>query len=781
MLRTHRLISAILLLALLFAAPAHAAKKKTGRRWLDMDYGPYLTATIQSSHPGKTVAQKGIAIKLGEEKDHYVVFDTDMLRYSVGWRGKFLSFRGVAFDGSHTTWPSVTGEQLWGNSLLPGWGKDGKFNDPRTEYKSAGITRGPPNPNLQPRGYGPLPRDWAKYKGLYLHGQKVILSYTVGKTDILEMPGLESSGELTVFSRTINIGKSTTDLTLQVLENAALKGDKGGPAAGHVVVLGDKKVTAVAVRGETKGLTWELTDKSQIRLHVPAASTPAKIQVLIASTDAEHLSDFRTLAKNPNPVKDLTAYTKGGPPRWDETVTTAGKLGADNVAYTSDVITAPTKNPWDAWMRFGGFDFFQGGKKAAICTWSGDVWTVDGIDDRLAKLSWRRIATGMYQPLGLKIVDGDIYVGCRDQITILRDLNGDGETDFYECFNNDHQVTEHFHEFAMDLQTDKNGDFYYAKSARHALDPVVPHHGTLLKVSKDGSRTEIVCNGFRAANGVGIGPGGEMMVSDQEGHWTPANRINLVHKGGFYGNLYSYHAGERTPEDGYDPPLVWLPKNFDRSPAAQLWVTSDRWGPLKGSMLHTSYGTGYISIVPYEIVDGVAQGGVIQMPGLQFPTGVMRGRFNEADGQLYVCGLSGWSSNRTYPGGFYRIRYTGKPVYLPVGIKATENGVSITFSGKLDKASAEDDGNYGVEQWNYRWTRNYGSAHFSVKNPKRKGQDEVEILSAELSADGKTVFLEIEDIQPVMQMKINLNIKAADGAAVKLVIHNTINKLGKGK
>ncbi len=59
----------------------------------------------------------------------------------------------------------------------------------------------------------------------------------------------------------------------------------------------------------------------------------------------------------------------------------------------------------------------------------------------------------MFQPLGVKIVDGKIYVTCRDQITRLNDLNGDGETDFYENFNNDHQVTEHFHEFAMGLQT----------------------------------------------------------------------------------------------------------------------------------------------------------------------------------------------------------------------------------------------------------------------------------------------------------------------------------------
>ena len=47
-----------------------------------------------------------------------------------------------------------------------------------------------------------------------------------------------------------------------------------------------------------------------------------------------------------------------------------------------------------------------------------------------------------------------IHVACRDQIARLHDLNGDLEIDWIECFNNDHQVTEHFHEFAMGLQTD---------------------------------------------------------------------------------------------------------------------------------------------------------------------------------------------------------------------------------------------------------------------------------------------------------------------------------------
>ncbi len=195
-----------------------------------------------------------------------------------------------------------------------------------------------------------------------------------------------------------------------------------------------------------------------------------------------------------------------------------------------------------------------------------------------AGLTWQRIASGLFQPLGLKFRDGAIFVCCRDQIVKLHDLNGDGETDFYECFNNDHQVTEHFHEFAMGLQTDADGNFYYAKSGRHALPALVPHHGTLLKVSKDGAKTEILATGFRAANGVCLNPDGTFFVTDQEGFWTPKNRINLVEKGGFYGNMLGYTDVTDTSDAAMKQPLCWITNDFDRSPAELLWVTSDEVG-----------------------------------------------------------------------------------------------------------------------------------------------------------------------------------------------------------
>ena len=546
------------------------------------------------------------------------------------------------------------------------------------------------------------------------------------------------------------------------------------------------KVSAVAVTSGRGGWKYELNAAGNIRLRVLPREQPQVIKLAFfrgnqaseKSSAKNGLSNFvratKSFAKAP---ASLTPLTKGGPARWTEVVKTTGQLAKGNKqAYVTDVLTLPSNNPWRSWMRLGGFDFFAGGKRAAVCTWNGDVWLVDGVDGNLAELKWRRIATGMFQPLGLKIVKGQIFVGCRDQLTRLHDLNGDGETDFYESFNHDHQVTTHFHEFAMDLQVDKQGNFFYAKSARHALDSVVPHHGTLIRVSPDGKSSEIYCNGFRAANGVGIGPAGEISTSDQEGHWTPANRINLVKKGGFYGNMYSYHQGKRPTT--YEPPLVWLPKNVDRSPASQLWVESKKWGPLTGKMLSTSYGIGRVWQVMYERVDGVYQGGVVPIP-LQFPTGIMRGRFHKQNGQLYLCGLVGWSSNLAQGGGFYRVRYTGKPLNMPIGMRVRKSGIELTFSDPLNEESAADIDNYSVEQWNYRWTARYGSPHFKVSNPKQLGHDEVEVEDVQVKNKGRTILIELEEVKPVMQMMVSYTLKTKSGTNLRNRVLLTINRVPK--
>src|SRR4029450_1094563 len=101
---------------------------------------------------------------------------------------------------------------------------------------------------------------------------------------------------------------------------------------------------------------------------------------------------------------DLRTLTKGGPARYPEPVITRGVLGTGDGPYVVDTLTPPVENPWKSFLRFGGLDFFSNGD-CAVCSVSGDVWVVSGIDEKLQQLKWRRFATGLFQPLGLRIVD----------------------------------------------------------------------------------------------------------------------------------------------------------------------------------------------------------------------------------------------------------------------------------------------------------------------------------------------------------------------------------------
>ncbi|HWG47250.1 MAG TPA: DUF6797 domain-containing protein [Gemmataceae bacterium] len=778
---------ASLTVVLLFVAPAVAAKpKKQGRHEL-MDYGPYQTASIGANGPGKkNIAMKGMAIRLGTADEAAICFDTDLLRYSAGWTEGFLQLKGTPFDGSHGSWPLIEGKQLWGTPMTPGWARPGTadFTDPRTEP------------------YGTLPRDWARFKGYYLHGRRVVLSYTVGDCKILERPGVSHKGDTAVFSRTFNLSASSKPLTMLVCEVKTNK--KQTVKTDMLLGLGNEQSLTLAGLSNAPAGAKLQADGARILLKLPALQGPAAFRLNLAIIKEAELARFNDLAGKTDDSLDLTSLTKGGPPRWTETIHTKGTLGSGNGAYVVDTLTVPEDNPYKSWMRFGGFDFFSDGR-AALCTWSGDVWIVSGIDDKLDKLTWKRYATGLFQPLGLKIVDDKVYTLGREGIVRLHDLNNDGEADFYEIFNGDVHTTPAFHEFAFDLQTDPEGNFYFSKAGPvrgggSGFEYIAEHSGCILKVSKDGSKLQVFATGFRAPNGIGVGPKGEVTSGDNEGTWMPMCRLNLLKSGTFAGCVDTSH---RTPRPTwYDDPICWLPKNVDNSNGGQTWITSDKWGPLKGDLLHTSYGTSSLYHVLIDPGDYL-QGGVVRFP-INFQTGVMRPRFSKHDGQLYITGLRGWQTNAPRDAAFQRVRYTGKPLHTVQAMRVTPKGIALTFTDRLDAKTAADAQNYSVKEWNYLWCSNYGSAHYrasildfenKVREYNRlrldqgknkaalaalskefiKGQDSVEVAAARLGEDGKTVLLEIPGLKRVMQMHIKFKIKAQDGTPIALEVYNTVN------
>ena len=453
----------------------------------------------------------------------------------------------------------------------------------------------------------------------------------------------------------------------------------------------------------------------------------------------------------------------------------AGAPTSSGAPFVIDRISWPIDNPWYSWMRFGDFDFLDEGRSAAISTWNGDVWRVDGINADLDELEWQRIASGLSQPLGLKTRGEEILVAGRDQITRLVDLNGDRETDRYEAFNVDTMNAPHFHEPVTGLQEGPDGSLYYMKGARHAKLASHPQHGTLIKVAPDGSTSEIIASGFRAPNGLWVDDDGVVWGSDQEGHWTPANRINRITPGTFHGNNWSGSRLDQDPRPDYDPPLIWMHPTVDRSPAGQVRVPRNTWGDLAGKLLGISYGTGEVYMVLEDQVDGVHQGAYVPLP-IVLPTGLMRGRFNPADGDLYLSGMFGWSSNQTEPGGFYRVRRSNAAFPVPLGVRAVEDGLVIFFNEPISTPTDELVEAFEVEAWNYEWSRNYGSLQYQVDNG-RDGTTPMEIEEVVVSPDGQAVWLHMPDMEPAMQMHVKWDLAFDAYGQRDSFIHLTVHAL----
>ncbi len=731
---------------------------------------PFQGACISANFPSNNVAMKGLAIRVAPSDIANVLFDTDLLRMAAGWTGGYVSTRGVAFDGGHGSHPGIVGDQKFGTRQTPGWANaKGEFIDPRAEP------------------FGPLPEDWSRWDGLYVHGVNVVLSYTVLGTKIYEQPGMFGLGSEIAFTRTFQTKKARANLIalLAEVEGATVRAE-----ANTLTFTAGTNVTCIALPHAPKGVTLEVAEHSRALLKIAKGTSATAFTVFIWRGEAANQSKITGfLVEKPA----MAAFKKGGPARWPETVATQGALNTSTTpdgAYVTDSITAPTDNPWKRRVRFAGLDFFSDGKRAALCTHDGDIWIVSGIEDKLENLQWRRFASGQYETLGLVIVDDVIYTSGRDQITRYHDLNQDGEADYYENFNNQIMSTRGFHEFVFDLQTDQKGNFYFAKAnpvnsggggfgnqkASLGNGTVCSHSGSLFKVSKDGRKFEIYARGFRAPNGIGVSAAGQVTTSDNEGTWVPTTPLNWIGAPGQFCGVINNLTSRQTA-DAFVPPLCWLAKSYDNSGGGQIWVTSDKWGPYPGELLHESYGQSSLFLVlEQKLPDGRMQGGVVKFP-LRFTSSVMRAKFHKQDGQLYICGLSEWQSNAGKITGFDRVRFTGKPVYSVKELRADRNGVHLTFTQPLDPTTASDVQNFNGKRWNYDRAEHYGSPEFSVEDPKKKGRDTLDITGTKLSPDGKTLTVEVADLKPVMQQTLKFNLKAADGTPISQEVMHTIHAL----
>lgn len=394
--------------------------------------------------------------------------------------------------------------------------------------------------------------------------------------------------------------------------------------------------------------------------------------------------------------------------------------------------------PSEFYPRIGGIDFIDR-DKMVICTWdaTGSVYILKNYNtEDPESIEVTQIAKGLAEPLGIKMVDGELYVLQKQELTKLIDTDGDGIIDEYKKVCDSWNVTSHYHEFAFGLVY-KEGSFYATLATDLGSEfKEVKDRGKVVRISKDGSEVEIIAEGFRTPNGIAEGPDGALYVADNQGNWIPTSKIVRVEKGKFYG--FKHADWERVKDYDEDPPLVWLPHGEISNSPSQPAILDI--GPYKDQMIHGDVTHGGIKRVFIDEVDGVKQGAVFRfVQGLD--AGINRTVWGP-DGNLYAGGV-GSGGNWRHEGrlwyALHRFKYNEKPTFEMLVVRAKSRGMEIEFTLPIATADLVNADAFEAQQFYYEATEEYGG-------PKL-GEEELKIKSVNLSADRKKVFLEIPGIQ----------------------------------
>ncbi len=411
--------------------------------------------------------------------------------------------------------------------------------------------------------------------------------------------------------------------------------------------------------------------------------------------------------------------------------------------------------------RVGGLAFLPDGR-LLVTTWDivGGVYLVDGVETGdTAKIAVKRIASGLAEPLGIEVVDGEIYVLQKHELTRLKDMDGDEVIDVYEVVCDAWDVTDDFHEFAFGLLY-KDGDFYATLSLAMRL---MSHErqkfdrGRTIRIRKDGTY-DWVNFGLRTPNGIGLGVDNEIFVTDNQGEWTPANKLIHVKPGEFLGMYWGLPPGLVDSPPPIAPPAVWLPQDeIGNSPSEPVLIHH---GLYKGQMLHGDVTHGGIKRDFLEKVNGEYQGCVFRFTqGLE--AGVNRLRWGP-DSALYIGGVGmvgGWSwKEKQY--GLQKLTFNGKTAFEMLRVNAKPDGFAVTLTEALDDNTRIVPDDIIVQQWRYEGTAAYGGPKLDLVR--------LPITGVVISADRKQIDLRVDGLKErhVVYIVIPEDLRSASGQSL---------------
>ena len=272
-----------------------------------MDYGPFLSHTFQLPNGNTTL--RGIAVpfdapmegekitpaagkgKAFDPAKCGVLFDTELSRYSGS--GTAVSSLGPASSSTAITAPirAPAGKLIAATNMAPGWAFNGKLDDPR------------------PIPHGPLPRDWGRYKGLYRTDRGVIFSYTVGDTQVLDMPTIEVQGQHRLFVRTLNLSPSKTARQMVIADLPNGNGMSNVPSM--LVLLNGQDAVVAMVSGGPKGTEFDHESANAWSSRFPPVRTRCKFASACGAAPKPAGMPRRPTCKNRQAVRPRPPHQGG--------------------------------------------------------------------------------------------------------------------------------------------------------------------------------------------------------------------------------------------------------------------------------------------------------------------------------------------------------------------------------------------------------------------------------------------------------------------------------------
>jgi len=460
----------------------------------------------------------------------------------------------------------------------------------------------------------------------------------------------------------------------------------------------------------------------------------------------------------------------------------AAQIGSEQ--YTVEYFTPPEGEV----VEVGGIAFTDEGD-ALVSTRRGRVWWIeDALADNPQDATWHLFAEGLHEGLGLNVIDGEIFIIQRGEISKLIDRDGDFKCDRIETITQDWGMTGNYHEFAFGLPADDEGNLYFSLNLGfwspewwHGLSRA-PYRGWILKMTPDGEVIP-VAPGVRSPCGLGMNSAGDLFYTDNQGDWMASSPVFHVQPDRFYGHPGSLRWTEDYLKEGRIPSstipverereaaAVWLPYPWSRSTGNLVESQNGgQFGPFDGQMFVAELTEGRVLRVQMEKVAGEYQGAAFRFRDAI--GSVCRVAF-APDGSLFTGFTNrGWGGRS--PGyGLARVRWNGETVFDMHGVSLTEDGFIVNFTEALGKTPAASE--IVAESYDYNYWWDYGSPQQRFENHK--------VLGATLSSDRKELRIRLEGLEPGRVMKLKLpQVRSQDGVALLHdEVHYTINRTRDGR